>query len=78
MTDLERVWGNFTTEQVFRSDPGTMIRTSLHWLSAFAFGGISLLIAVGVALEFMRQIDSQLMMSNYEGFLKPTRSGVGR
>ncbi len=47
-------------------------------LSAFAFGGISLLIAVGVALEFMRQIDSQLMMSNYEGFLKPTRSGVGR
>jgi preprotein translocase subunit SecY len=29
-----------------------------------------LLIAVGVALETMRQIDSQLMMRNYEGFLK--------
>lgn len=38
--DLERVWGSFRTEQVFRSDPGTMIRTSLHWLSAFAFGGL--------------------------------------
>jgi preprotein translocase subunit SecY len=29
-----------------------------------------LLIAVGVSLETMRQIDSQLMMRNYEGFLK--------
>jgi len=37
---------------------------------ALAFGGISLLIAVGVALETMKQIDSQLMMRNYEGFLR--------
>jgi len=36
----------------------------------FPFLGISLLIAVGVALETMKQIDSQLMMRNYEGFLK--------
>ena len=35
-----------------------------------AFFGISILIAVGVALETMKQIDSQLMMRNYEGFLK--------
>ena len=34
------------------------------------FGGVSLLIAVGVALETMKQIDGQLMMRNYEGFLK--------
>jgi preprotein translocase subunit SecY len=34
------------------------------------FSGVSLLIAVGVALETMKQIDSQLMMRNYEGFLK--------
>jgi preprotein translocase subunit SecY len=34
------------------------------------FFGISILIAVGVALETMKQIDSQLMMRNYEGFLK--------
>ena len=27
-------------------------------------------IATGVALETMKQIDSQLMMRNYEGFLK--------
>jgi preprotein translocase subunit SecY len=37
---------------------------------AYQFGGISLLIAAGVALETMKQIDSQLMMRNYEGFLK--------
>jgi preprotein translocase subunit SecY len=38
-------------------------------VSSFPFGGTSLLITVGVALETMKQIDSQLMMRNYEGFL---------
>ena len=33
-------------------------------------GEVDQLIAVGVALETMKQIDSQLMMRNYEGFLK--------
>lgn len=36
----------------------------------FSFSGISILIAAGVSLETMKQIDSQLMMRNYEGFLK--------
>jgi preprotein translocase subunit SecY len=34
------------------------------------FGGVALMIAVGVALETMKQIDGQLMMRNYESFLK--------
>ena len=34
------------------------------------FTGISILISVGVALETMKQVDSQLMQRNYEGFLK--------
>jgi preprotein translocase subunit SecY len=38
-------------------------------LSQFPFGGTSILIAVGVALETMKQIESQLMMRHYEGFL---------
>jgi preprotein translocase subunit SecY len=38
-------------------------------VSQFPFGGTALLITVGVALETMKQIDSQLMMRNYEGFL---------
>jgi len=39
-------------------------------VKSFPFAGTTVLIAVGVALELMRQIDSQLMMRNYEGFLK--------
>ena len=39
-------------------------------INAFPFGGTTILITVGVALETMKQIDSQLMMRNYEGFLK--------
>jgi len=35
-----------------------------------SFAGTSILISVGVALETMKQVDSQLMMRNYEGFLK--------
>ena len=35
-----------------------------------ALGGTSVLIAVGVALDTMRQMESQMMMRNYEGFLK--------
>ena len=34
------------------------------------FGGTSILIVVGVTLETMKQIESQLMMRHYEGFLK--------
>jgi preprotein translocase subunit SecY len=39
-------------------------------VQSFPFAGTTVLIAVGVALELMRQIDSQLMQRNYEGFLK--------
>lgn len=42
---------------------------SLWNISQFPFGGTALLITVGVALETMKQIDSQLTMRNYEGFL---------
>jgi preprotein translocase subunit SecY len=42
-----------------------------YWtLNQFPFGGTSILIAVGVALETMKQIESQLMMRHYEGFLR--------
>jgi len=39
-------------------------------VTTFPFAGTSVLISVGVALELMRQIDSQLTLRNYEGFLK--------
>ena len=65
--------------------PGALFVASIALIPAFVLGkvlgdtaggqklgffGISILIAVGVALETMKQIDSQLMMRNYEGFLK--------
>ena len=34
------------------------------------FGGTSLLIVIGVALDTVRQIESQLVMRQYEGFMK--------
>ena len=37
---------------------------------SFYFGGTSLLIVVGVALDTMRQMEAQLLMRHYEGFLK--------
>src|SRR5580692_3507811 len=46
------------------------ILMALWNINKFPYYGTTLLIAVGVALETMRQIDSQLMMRNYEGFLK--------
>jgi preprotein translocase subunit SecY len=36
----------------------------------FAFGGTSILIVIGVALDTMKQLEAQLMMRNYAGFLK--------
>jgi preprotein translocase subunit SecY len=43
----------------------------LSWfhIQNYPFAGTTLLIAVGVALETMKQVDSQLMLRNYEGFL---------
>ncbi len=37
---------------------------------SFYFGGTSLLIVVGVAMDTVQQIESQLVMRNYEGFVK--------
>jgi len=39
----------------------------------FYFGGTALLIIVGVALDTMGQIESQLIMRHYDGFLKKSR-----
>jgi preprotein translocase subunit SecY len=39
------------------------------WNIQIAFSGVSILIVVGVALETMKQIESQLTMRNYEGIL---------
>jgi NTE family protein len=39
---LEEVWGNFRSEQVFRVDPGHMLRAGFHWLISLLSGGLLL------------------------------------
>ncbi len=45
----------------------------IPYLVASFFGGTGLLIIVGVMLDTMRQIESQLLMRHYEGFMKSGR-----
>ncbi|HWN98371.1 MAG TPA: preprotein translocase subunit SecY [Blastocatellia bacterium] len=57
-------------DSVLRSNPLT------SWLTTgigvqFYFGGTSLLILIGVAMDTMNQIESQLIMRHYDGFLGP-------
>jgi len=40
----------------------------------FYFGGTSLLIVVGVAMDTVRQVESQLIMRHYDGFMKDADS----
>ena len=39
----------------------------------FYFGGTTILIVVGVAMDTVQQIESQLIMRHYDGFMKKTR-----
>ena len=56
----------------------------LAWITgagqfSFVFSGTSLLIMVGVSLDTLRQLESQLMMRHYEGFVSKGRiRGRGR
>lgn len=40
VSDLERVWANFQSSQVFRADAATMLKSSLHWFAAIVLGGL--------------------------------------
>jgi len=55
--------------------PDFMIR----WFNVpFYFGGTSLLIVVGVALDTVRQMESHLLTRHYEGFLKKSKTRAVR
>ena len=51
--------------------------TNVFGITSFYFGGTSVLIIVGVALEIVEQVNSQLLMRNYEGVLKRAKGGRG-
>ncbi|MBI2212200.1 MAG: preprotein translocase subunit SecY [Acidobacteria bacterium] len=57
---------------------GSLDRALPTWITTgmgfqFYFGGTSLLIVVGVAMDTLQQIESQLVMRHYDGFMKGTR-----
>jgi NTE family protein len=39
VAELERVWGRFHCDQVYRTDSWTMLKSSLHWLATIVMGG---------------------------------------
>ena len=47
----------------------TVASAAKSYSSIFTFGGTSLIIVVGVALETFRELEAQLTMRNYKGFL---------
>ena len=47
----------------------TSAATAANYASTFAFGGTSLLIVIGVVQETYRELEAQLTMRNYKGFL---------
>jgi len=57
-------------DNVLRSNPLTSWMTTGVGIN-FYFGGTSLLILIGVAMDTMNQIESQLIMRHYDGFLGP-------
>ncbi|MDP7419140.1 MAG: patatin-like phospholipase family protein, partial [Gammaproteobacteria bacterium] len=40
VAELEKVWGDFRTHHVFRSDAQTMLRTGTRWLTSLSTGGL--------------------------------------
>ena len=55
-----------------------LTNANMAWITTglgvtFYFGGTSLLIVVGVAMDTIQQIESQLIMRHYDGFLKKGR-----
>jgi preprotein translocase subunit SecY len=55
-----------------------LIKWNMDWIIngmgiQFYFGGTSLLIVVGVAMDTVQQIESQLIMRHYDGFVRKTR-----
>ncbi|HSE97368.1 MAG TPA: preprotein translocase subunit SecY [Blastocatellia bacterium] len=57
-------------DSLLRSNPLTSWLTTGAGIQ-FYFGGTSLLIVIGVAMDTMNQVESQLIMRHYDGFLGP-------
>ena len=87
VNEMERVWGNFESSMVFRSDALTMLKSSMHWLAALVFGGLgvgnprSLLNNEPLRALLSRNVRFPMIQSNIDrGFLEAvavTAAGYG-
>jgi preprotein translocase subunit SecY len=81
---LTRITGRITLWGALFLGAVNALPQTLAWITgtgqlSFVFSGIGLLIMVGVALDTLRQLESQLMMRHYEGFVSKGRiRGRGR
>ena len=81
---LSRIAGRITLWGALFLGTVNALPQVLSWITgteqlSFAFSGTSLLIMVGVSLDTLRQLESQLMMRHYEGFVSKGRiRGRGR
>lgn len=81
---LTRITGRITLWGALFLGAVNALPQTLSWITgagqlSFVFSGIGLLIMVGVALDTLRQLESQLMMRHYEGFVAKGRiRGRGR
>ena len=69
---LIKICGKLTiVSAIFLALVAAMPTLLQHWTAlAIGFGGTSLIIAVGCALDTERAVETQLQMRNYSGFLK--------
>ena len=67
---IEWIIGGYYADPAQRTQYASVITSYAHqYSSVFTFGGTSLIIVVGVALETFRELEAQLTMRNYKGFL---------
>ena len=67
---IEWIIGGYYADAATRTQYAAIITAyAKQYSSVFTFGGTSLIIVVGVALETFRELEAQLTMRNYKGFL---------
>ena len=67
---IEWIIGGYYADPAMRTQYAAVITSyAKQYSSVFTFGGTSLIIVVGVALETFRELEAQLTMRNYKGFL---------
>ena len=63
---IQWIYSGFSDYETYKASYATLAK---QMSGVFTFGGTSLIIVIGVALETFRELEAQLTMRNYKGFL---------